>query len=89
MATLAAPYHKPQPTLTLEVKAERHPRDLAPVPAIPHSTGRGLVSPDLVRPKVTAGQVCRDLEELCAAGFLEAFRDEYNIVRYRLTRRTA
>jgi hypothetical protein len=36
--------------------------------------------------RVTAGQVCRDLEELCAAGFLEAFRDEYNIVRYRLVR---
>ena len=32
---------------------------------------------------VTTGQVCRDLEELCAAGFLEAFRDEFNIVRYR------
>lgn len=33
----------------------------------------------------TLGQVCRDLEELCAAGFLEAFRDEYNIVRYKPT----
>jgi|HubBroStandDraft_4_1064222.scaffolds.fasta_scaffold37974_3 hypothetical protein len=32
---------------------------------------------------VTTGQVCRGLEELCAAGFLEAFRDEFNIVRYR------
>lgn len=31
----------------------------------------------------TIGQVCRDLEELVAAGFLEVFRDEYNIVRYR------
>jgi hypothetical protein len=35
-----------------------------------------------LRPQ-TIGQVCRDLEELCAAGFLEAFRDEHNIVRYR------
>jgi hypothetical protein len=39
-------------------------------------------NPQRVRP----GQLCRDLEELCAAGFLEAFRDEYNIVRYRTVR---
>ena len=31
----------------------------------------------------TADQVCRDLEQLCAMGILEAFRDEHNIVRYR------
>ncbi len=31
----------------------------------------------------TLGQVCRDLEELCAAGFLEAYVDMYGIVRYR------
>jgi hypothetical protein len=94
MATAA--YHKLRPSLTLEVRVEqnpspeRHPRDLAPVPAIPGPNNRGaIVSPDLFRPKVTAGQVCRDLEELCAIGLLEAFRDEYNIVRYRPTRRTA
>jgi len=37
----------------------------------------------------TPGQLCRDLEQLCAQGFLEAFRDEYNIVRYRPTNRVA
>ena len=25
----------------------------------------------------------RDLEQLCAEGMLEAFRDEHNVVRYR------
>lgn len=35
----------------------------------------------------TPGQVARDLEELCAMGFLEAFRDEYRIIRYRPVRR--
>ncbi|HEY3972353.1 MAG TPA: hypothetical protein VGM18_05065 [Candidatus Sulfotelmatobacter sp.] len=33
----------------------------------------------------TLHQVCRDLEQLCEMGLLEAFRDEYNIVRYRTT----
>lgn len=28
-------------------------------------------------------QLATDLEELCALGFLEAFRDEHNVVRYR------
>jgi hypothetical protein len=34
-------------------------------------------------PLTTLGQVCADLEELCAVGLLEAYRDEYNVVRYR------
>jgi hypothetical protein len=66
---------------------DRRPRDLAPVPAIPAAPSSALLSPDLVSSNpeepLTAGQVCRDLEELSAAGFIEAFRDEYNIVRYR------
>lgn len=33
----------------------------------------------------TLGQVCRDLEELCEMGILEAFIDMYGIVRYRPT----
>ncbi|HLZ49258.1 MAG TPA: hypothetical protein VKP61_00770 [Candidatus Acidoferrum sp.] len=33
----------------------------------------------------TLHQVCRDLEALIAAGFVEAYRDEHNIVRYRPT----
>jgi hypothetical protein len=41
------------------------------------------VQPEQNKFTLSTGQVCRDLEELCAAGFLEAFRDEYNIVRYR------
>lgn len=59
MATTAASYQKPQPSLTLEVSIEQTSRPS------------------------TIGQVCRDLETLCEMGILEAFRDPYNIVRYR------
>lgn len=60
MATLAAAYHKPQPALTLEVRAEQLPKT-----------------------KLTAGQVARTLDELIDLGFIEKFRDEFNVVRFR------
>ena len=31
----------------------------------------------------TVTQLCRDLEDLCAAGFLEASVDQANVVRYK------
>lgn len=34
--------------------------------------------------QLTRGQVARTLNELCAMGLLEKFKDEYNITRYRL-----
>lgn len=37
----------------------------------------------------TFHQVCRDLEALIAQGFVEAFRDENNVVRYRPVRKGA
>lgn len=33
--------------------------------------------------KMQRGEVARTLDELCALGLVEKFRDEYNIVRYR------
>lgn len=60
MASLSAPYHKPQPTLTLEVRTEQLPK-----------------------PKLTAGQVARTLDELIDLGFIEKFRDEFHVVRFR------
>lgn len=61
MKTPATSYRNPQPSLTLETRAEQTP---------------------LTQTR-TLHQVCRDLEQLCEMGILEAFRDEYNVVRYR------
>jgi hypothetical protein len=33
--------------------------------------------------RLTENRIARDLEALCEMGFLEAFRDENNIVRYK------
>jgi hypothetical protein len=33
--------------------------------------------------EVLPGSVARDLDDLVAMGFLEAFRDEHNVLRYR------
>jgi hypothetical protein len=35
------------------------------------------------RPSLTPGQVARTLEDLIQMGFIEAFKDEHNVVRYR------
>lgn len=35
--------------------------------------------------KMHRGEVARTLDELCALGLVEKFRDEHNIVRYRPT----
>jgi hypothetical protein len=35
--------------------------------------------------RIHRGEVARTLDELCALGLVEKFRDEFNIVRYRLT----
>lgn len=32
---------------------------------------------------LTAGQVARTLEDLIQLGFIEAYRDEHNVVRFR------
>ena len=34
-------------------------------------------------PRVTAGQVARTLQDLIQLGFVEQFRDEHNVTRYR------
>jgi hypothetical protein len=39
--------------------------------------------------KMHLGQVARTLDELCALGLVEKFRDEYNIVRYRTVNRVS
>ena len=75
MATSAASYRRSS-------NLDRDPRDLSPVPVTAAPRSRlGLVSPDLI----TAEHICRDLEELCEMGILEAFVDMYGIVRYRPT----
>jgi hypothetical protein len=61
MTTPATSYRTPQPSLTLEARAEQTP----------------------LTNRRTLHRVCRDLEQLCEMGILEAFRDEYNVVRYR------
>lgn len=35
--------------------------------------------------RMQRAEVARTLDELCAMGLLEKFRDEFNIVRYRAT----
>ena len=35
------------------------------------------------RPSLTPGQVASTLRELEAMGFIESFRDEHNVTRYR------
>jgi len=35
--------------------------------------------------QLSPGQIARDLEQLCAMGLVEKFKDEYNITRYRPT----
>lgn len=35
--------------------------------------------------KLSAGQIARDLKDLCAMGLLETFVDEHRITRYRPT----
>lgn len=57
------------------------------------SPARRLVSRRLVnsftavraasRPSLTPGQVASTLDELVAMGFIERFRDEHNVTRYR------
>jgi hypothetical protein len=65
------------PCRTRIVSPDRDPRDLAPVPIT-------LPSPAV---RFSRGQIARDLEELCAMGLIEKFRDEYNVTRYRPTNR--
>ncbi len=38
---------------------------------------------------LTPGQVAQTLDELIELGFIEKFRDEHNITRYRLVARNA
>ncbi len=35
--------------------------------------------------RIQRSQIARTLDELCALGLVEKFRDEYNITRYRPT----
>ncbi len=37
--------------------------------------------------RIHRGEVARTLDELCALGLVEKFRDEHNIVRYRAVQR--
>jgi hypothetical protein len=54
----------------------------------PESKSENL-NPPTQTAETSAGQIARDLRELCAMGLLEKFRDERGITRYRPTGRLA
>lgn len=58
----------------------------APASSQPQPAHR-LVIPLRTKPEFTEHRIARDLEALCEMGLIEAFRDEYNIVRYRVVKR--
>jgi DNA-binding MarR family transcriptional regulator len=74
MATASASYRNPQPQPTIEQKE-------------PATSTIKVVLKQAVA--LTPGQVAQTLDELIELGFIEKFRDEYNITRYRLVARNA
>ena len=74
MATASASYRNPQiPQPTIE---QKEPQCSTVRVAVKHAVA------------LTPGQVAQTLDELIALGFIEKFRDEYNITRYRLTQQS-